>query len=309
GDIFEQVRQELRTRGPLGNRDVDGNAVVGNYLGRKDSSLALYDMWISGELMIHHRDRFSRIYDFRENVVPPEFDYLAPEVEVEEYFARKCIAFKGLMPEGRWKTDLEYYVRRKISSDEMSAWRDSWIGQGVVARLQIEGSKGFYLVLRDDLPLLETLEAGRVPRSWKPLEATTLDEVTFLAPLDIVSARGRAQKLFDFEYLWEVYKPLHQRRWGYYTLPILYGDELVARIDPKLDRPSQTLQIKGFWHEDGALLKAPAFASAFANGLLRFAEFLGAQQINISGVDAPRLRKELKRMIGQFLPVETKAFV
>ncbi|MGZ6316041.1 MAG: DNA glycosylase AlkZ-like family protein, partial [Anaerolineales bacterium] len=195
-DIFEQVRQELRTRGPLGNRDVDGNAVVGNYRGRKDSSLALYDMWISGELMIHHRDRFSRVYDFRENVVPPEFDYLAPEVEVEEYFARKCIAFKGLMPETRWKTDLEYYVRRKISSDEISAWRDSWIEQGVVARLQIEGSKGFYLVLRDDLPLLETLEAGRVPRSWKPLEATTLDEVTFLAPLDIVSARGRAQKLF-----------------------------------------------------------------------------------------------------------------
>ncbi len=99
------------------------------------------------------------------------------------------------------------------------------------------------------------------------------------------------QKLFDFEYLWEVYKPVHQRRWGYYTLPILYGDELVARIDPKLDRPSRTLQIKGFWHEDGAFLKAPAFASAFANGLLRFAEFLGAQRINISGIEVPRLRR------------------
>ena len=99
-DLFEQVRQELRRRGPLGNRDVDGNAVVGNYRGRKDSSLALYDMWISGEVMIHHRDRFSRVYDFRENVAPPELDYLAGESEVEEFFARKCIAFKGIMPEG-----------------------------------------------------------------------------------------------------------------------------------------------------------------------------------------------------------------
>ena len=200
-------------------------------------------------------------------------------------------------------------MRRKISSDEMRAWRDRWIGQGLAAALQVEGMSGKYLVLATDLPLIESLEAGKVPRSWKPLENTTLDEVTLLAPLDIVSARGRALKLFDFEYLWEVYKPVHQRRWGYYTLPILYGDELVARIDPKLDRPSRTLQIKGFWHEDGALLKAPAFASAFANGLLSFAEFLGAQRINISGVAEPGLRKELKRIIGQALPVETKAIV
>jgi hypothetical protein len=304
--IFEQVRDELRTRGPLGNRDVDGNAVGWNYRGRKDTSLALFDMWLSGELMIHHRERFTRVYDFRENVAPREFDYVAPESEAEEFFARKCIAFKGLMPEGRWKTDLEYYVRRKIGRDEIRAWMHRWIEQGLAASIQVEGMSGKYLVLGADLALIESLEAGKVPRSWKPLEATTLDEVTLLAPLDIVSARGRAQKLFDFEYLWEVYKPLHQRRWGYYTLPILYGDKLVARLDPKLDRPTLTLQIKGFWHEESAPLHEPPFASAFANGLLSFAHFIGAQRINISGIQVASLRKALKSLMRPSMTVETR---
>ena len=100
-------------------------------------------------------------------------------------------------------------------------------------------------LLSEDLPLLETLMAGRVPDDWQPLETTTDQEVTILAPLEIVSARGRAAKVFDFDYVWEVYKPESQRRWGYYTLPVLYGDRLVARFDAKLDRSSDDLADQG----------------------------------------------------------------
>ncbi len=297
--LFERVREELRAKGPLGNRDMDGEAVGRNYRGRKDTSLALYDMWISGEVMIDHREGFARVYDFRENVAPREFDYPAPEAEVEGFFARKCIALKGLVPEGRWKTDLEYYLRRKISREEMRAWQDRWGAQGLITAVQIEGVSGIHLMLAEDLPLMEVLQAGKVPRTWRPLETTTLEEATLLAPLDIVTARGRALKLFDFEYLWEVYKPAHQRRWGHYTLPILYGDKLVARLDPKLDRGSMTLEIKGFWHEDGTPVKDAQFAQALARGLVRFAGFLGAEQINLAGVSVPYLRRELNRLVGE----------
>lgn len=305
--IFEQVRQELRTRGPLGNRDVDGNAVGWNYRGRKDTSLALYDMWISGELMIHHRENFARVYDFRERIAPAEFDHLASPGEAEEYFACKCIAFKGLLPEARWKTDLEYYIRRKIGRDEMRLRKERWIEQGKLAAVQVEGTRGDHLIVADDVPLLEAVARGKVPRPWRPLETTTAEEATFLSGLDIVSARGRAKKLFDFEYLWEVYKPAHQRRWGYYTLPILFGDELVARLDPKLDRTNGVLQIKGFWQEPAAPIKDGAFAQALASGLVRFAHFLEAQEINISGIAIPALRKELKGLVGLSLPVSTRA--
>ena len=89
---------------------------------------------------------------------------------------------------------------------------------------------------------------------------------SFLAPLDPVSARGRAKPLFDFEYVWEVYKPVDQRRWGYYTLPVLWGDRLVARFDSKLDRSTDTLVINGLWLEDGALARDAAFADGDARG-------------------------------------------
>ena len=297
-DLFEQVRVELTQRGILGNRDFQGNSLgAWNYRGRKDTSLAMYDMWLSGELMIHHREGFQRYYDFRENIAPKEFDNVASEKDAEDFFARKCIAFKGLMIEGRWKSDLEYYLHRKIGRDEMTERLKCSIEQGLVVPLKIEGSSDKFLILGEDVPILKSIKAGKIPKAWKPINQTTLDEVSFLAPLDIVSARGRANKLFDFEYLWEVYKPVHQRRWGYYTLPILYGDDLVARLDPKLDRATMTLQIKGFWHEDDAPVKDPAFASALALGLISFVRFLEVSKVDIAAIHPTVLRKEVKAVI------------
>ena len=286
-ELFEQVRAELRARGPLGNRDFKGNAVGWNYRGRKDTSLALFDMWLAGELMIHHREGFERIYDFRENIAPKEFDYVASEKEAQEFLTLKDISFMGLFREGGLKTNFQ---------KEMLG---AWIEQGKVGRVQVEGGREMYLVLGEDLAVLESLEKGKVPKGWKPKETTTLEEVTFLAPLDIVSARGRAKKLFGFEYLWEVYKPAHQRRWGYYTLPILYGDDLVARLDPKLDRTMMRLEIKGFWHEDDAPVKEPAFANALAKGLIRFAKFVEAKRIDISVIRPLGLMKTVQKMIGE----------
>jgi len=300
-DLFEQVCAELRTRGPLGNRDFKGNAVGWNYRGRKDTSLALFDMWLSGELMIHHRERFERVYDFRKIIAPKEFDYIASEKEAEEFLTFKSISFMGLFREGALKKSLQYDMYRKYTPAEVKELLSSWIEAGKVSRVQMEGGRATYLVLREDLPALESLEKGKVPKGWKPKETTTLEEVTFLAPLDIVSARGRAKKLFGFEYLWEVYKPVHQRRWGYYTLPILYGDDLVARLDPKLDRATMTLEIKGFWHEDDAPVKDPAFANALAKGLIRFANFVGAKRINVATIKPVFLKRQVEVILRESL--------
>ncbi|HEX6269186.1 MAG TPA: crosslink repair DNA glycosylase YcaQ family protein [Anaerolineales bacterium] len=113
----------------------------------------------------------------------------------------------------------------------------------------------------------------------------------------ISSARGRAKKLFDFEYKWEVYTPMHQRRWGYYVLPILYGDDLVARLEPKLDRTTMTLKIKGFWYEDDAPVKDVEFANALVKGLTRFAKSVEASKLNVDAIKPVGLRKQVQKMI------------
>ncbi len=293
-ELFEQVRSELRTRGPLGNRDFVGNRIgAWNYRGRKDTSLALYDMWLSGELMMHHRVGFDRVYDFRENIAPKQFDYVATEQDAEKHFARKAVAFMGLKREGTMRGEMNYHLRRDFSKEEMQKMLGRWKESGMFAPVQVEGERDAYLVLAEDVPALESLEAGKVPKGWRPKDATTLEEVTFLSPLDIVSARGRAKKLFDFEYTWEVYTPAHKRRWGYYVLPILYGDDLVARADMKLDRTTMTLHVLGFWLEEDAPRDA-AFADALANGLKWFAEMTGAHKVNIGGIATVALRRHVK---------------
>lgn len=300
-ELFEQVRQELRVRGPLGNRNFKGNAVIGNYRGRKDTALALFDMWLCGELMIHHREGFERVYDFRENVAPKEYDYVVSEKEAEDFFLRQNISFSGLFRESALKPALQYDLQHNYTRAEVSQLIAAWLEAGKAKEVKIEGGRDTYLVLAEDLPELESLEKGKVPKDWTPKETTTLEEVTFLSPLDIVSARGRAKKLFDFEYKWEVYTPVHLRRWGYYVLPILYGDDLVARLDPKLDRKTMTLEIKGFWHEDDAPVKNSDFAKALAKGLIRFGKFLGAKKINTSSIQPAGLRKQVKDILNSSL--------
>ena len=151
-----------------------------------------------------------------------------------------------------------------------------------------------HYALGSDAEVLRDLSAGRVPKAWTPLETTTTEEVVFLAPLDHVSARGRAKVLFGFDYVWEVYKPEHQRKFGYYTLPILWGDRLVARFDSKLDRTTNTFVILGLWLEDEALGKDEAFAEALARGFARFVTFLGASKLDATAIREKSLRRRLQ---------------
>jgi uncharacterized protein YcaQ len=132
-----------------------------------------------------------------------------------------------------------------------------------------------------------------VPKTWRPLATTTKEEVVFLGPWDQVVARGRAKVVFGFDYVLEVYKPQHQRKFGYYTLPVLWDDQFVARFDSKLDRATNTFVILGLWLENKALGKNEAFAEALARGFARFGSFLGASKLDAMAIREPLLRRRL----------------
>jgi len=295
-EVLTQVLEAIRERGPLGNRDFEGNHAVKSYRGRKDTALALYSLWLKGELMVHHRQGFDRYYDLRERVLPPQYDWIASPQQTLDRFSRKLIAFLGLTREKRWARNM-YFFDLQVSPEQAKNQIAALHEQGVYTKVQVEGSKEAWIALSSDLPLLESLASEKMPQEWTPLGPSTLDEVTFLAPLEIVSARGRAREVFDFDYIWEVYKPLEQRRWGYYTLPILYGDDLVARLDPKLDRKTGTLKINGFWLEDDAPADDPTFADALGKGLARFAAFVGARQVDVTAIQPDKLKNHIQKFL------------
>lgn len=295
-----ELRELLKERELVSNRDFDmaTRKRTQSYRGRKDSSVALYYLWRIGEVMTHHRERFERVYALAEKVAPADMLRKADETEVDRFLIKKEVSHYGLL---RTKMIRDYFLRYASGRWKASALKngtakrlsEALLANGELIEVTVEGWKEPRFALGSDAKILRELSAGRIPKAWAPLDGTTTDEVVFLSPLDQVSARGRAKVLFDFDYVWEVYKPVHLRKFGYYVMPILWGDRLVGRFDSKLDRTTNTFSILGLWLEDKTLAKSEPFAEALARGFARFVRFLGAGKLDAKAIRQPLLRKRV----------------
>jgi uncharacterized protein len=288
-EAIVEMQAALRERGTVSNRDfaMATRTRTQSYRGRKDSALALYYLWRIGEVMTHHRESFERVYALTETVAPAHLICESDEDEAARFFIKKDVSFFGLARMGRTSDTFH----SSVPFDNAKQLLGALVADGELVEVRVQGWKAVHYALGCDAALLHELSAGRVPQAWAPLQTTTADEVIFLAPLDPVSARGRAKVLFGFDYVWEVYKPEHQRTFGYYTLPVLWGDRLVARFDSKLNRMTNTFVILGLWLEDEALGTDEAFAQALACGFARFLTFLGASTLDAQAVREPLLRQ------------------
>jgi uncharacterized protein len=293
GPAIAEMREVLAERGTVSNREfAAGTRVrVDNYRGRKDSALALHFLWRIGDAMIHHRDGFERVYALTENIAPPDMIHESDPEIADDYLMTKLVGADGLAP----MRTVGNFMRRKVSPSELADWRRSKLEGGELIEVRVEGWRAPQVAVATDEPLIRELLDGRTPDAWRPLGPTTDDEATFLAPLDPVSARGRSKQLFDFEYIWEIYKPVELRRFGPYTMPILWGDRLVGRFDARMDRSTGTLVINGLWLEDDALARDDGFAEAMRRGMDRLATFLEARQTDARAVP----QRSLRAVLGQ----------
>jgi uncharacterized protein YcaQ len=141
---------------------------------------------------------------------------------------------------------------------------------GELVPVTIDGVRGDRFMLASEVALLDTASAEPAPPG-----------VAFLAPLDpFVWDRQFLRSLYDFEYVWEVYVPEARRRWGYYVLPILFGDRIVGRIEPRIDRRQGVLRVLGLWWEAGFdPIADDGFVEPFADALVAHGRFLGADRI------------------------------
>ncbi len=279
--LLERVKQEIRARGPLRSRDIEGKS-IDNYRGGKDTGVALYYLWLTGDLMTHSRKGKERVYDFWERVAPTNLQWSASESDAIDYFVSKSISQLGLVTERDFRRILKSVSDHQVNAREAKSKLAEMLDANQLRSIQFEGNKESFYLLTTDWPHLEELSKQKLPQSWQPINPVT-EEVIFLSPLEYVSARGRAKELFDFDYIWEIYKPVIKRKYGPYTMPVLYGDKLVARIDMKLERDTKTLLVNGLWHEDW-FVGDSSFNRDFAHGLLNFAKFLKAERVDTTSL-------------------------
>jgi uncharacterized protein YcaQ len=307
-EAIEEMRSVVRAKGTVGNRDfaMHTRRRIDSYRGRKDSAVALYYLWRTGELMTHHRERFERVYALAEDIAPAHFLRESSDDEADAFLIRKTVAFHGLhrLSGGANGGDignpvLNRVLRRPVTAREVARVREKMLADGDIVAVQVESLKDLHYALASDAKDLREVGAGRSPRAWQPCDTTTREEVTFLSPLDIVTGRERARALFDFDYKWEVYVPLAQRKYGYYALPVLWDDAFVARSDLKLDRSSNTLVVCGIWFEDRKTANNQGFNDALAQGIARLMRFIGATKLDSRAVEPRSVRRLLQSFNAQ----------
>jgi uncharacterized protein len=226
-------------------------------------------LFVTGRLGIARRDGNRRFYDLVERLFPA--DLLARRVTRAESLKHRLLSRHravGLMAVGGG-TDLVTATGTAADRTRMTA---ELVEQGILGPVSVEGIRQTRYVLTEELPVLEATAASR---------DGVAPSVSFLAPLDpLVWDRRLLQTLFGFDYTWEIYTPAAKRRFGYYALPILFGDRLVGRVEPRLERATRTLRVLGIWFEsDFSPMSTPGFLPALRSAVEDYRRFIGARSV------------------------------
>jgi uncharacterized protein YcaQ len=259
------VLRRLRDDGPLRTRDFDNRTKLAWRTGGwndGDGSVAmmLEILWARGEVMIVGRDGQQRVWDLASRRLPMDAPRLRPAELAREVLRRQLAAagiakrtslgflFDGTKPPG-WERALEQLVR-----------------DGTAAPVRVDGVRGEWIA------------------DTQALAAPLRSRTVLLSPFDrLIHDRARTEALFDFAYRLEIYVPPAKRRYGYFVLPILHGDRLIGRIDPRFDRATGTLVVRAVWAEPGA----PASAgSAVRRAIGELARWKGARDLAIGEAPA-----------------------
>ncbi|HEX2427583.1 MAG TPA: crosslink repair DNA glycosylase YcaQ family protein [Gaiellaceae bacterium] len=276
-EVAALVLERIRSEGPLSSLDFETErGTTTDWFGLPTNTVrAVLEAYaVTGVLGLARRDGNRRYYDVAERLLPAEV--LAREIPLEEQLRHKMLSryrahgllgaspgadiFGGLGPA---KPDPRYpgYPGR-------TALREELIASGELVPVDVENVRGKRLVLRSELDLLE-----------RPPEPPPT--VAFLPPFDpLVWDRSLLGSLFDFEYVWELFVPPAKRRWGWYVLPILFGDRLVGRIEPRIDRAGGRVEVVDVWWESGfSPRRAAGFVDAMRDALRAYLRFAGATHI------------------------------
>ena len=238
-ELINHVINRIKDEGPLASKDFNSEKKgKGGWWNRKEEKIAMDYLYGAGVLAIQRRENFQRYYDLTENVIPSGVEKTPPtDDERTWFFIEKTMDCLGVIQP---KEAREYYQHWAIKLGKTSNQIEELIKQQEnVSSIELEGLRSPHYCLNKDAARLEEID-----------DDFKFDEVQLLIYFDnFMWNRERIQRLFGFESKLEIYVPVKERVYGYYHLPILYGDKLVARIEPKMERRENKLIIRGYWTE------------------------------------------------------------
>lgn len=258
GQMIDEIYKEVAERGPIAASDIEGHKGNGGWWGWSEAKHAFEWLFWAGRITTAYRRGFERYYDLPERVLPQTvLDMPVPSVEdAHRELLRISARAHGIATYG----DLRDYFR--LAPGDTKDRIEELVEMGELLPVSVEGWDKTAYLHKD----------ARFPRR---IEARAL-----LAPFDpVVFERSRSERLFNFRYRIEIYTPAEKRQYGYYVLPFLLGDRIVARIDLKADRPAGVLRVHAAYAEPGA---PPETAAQLFEELKQMQAWLGLEAIEVT---------------------------
>jgi uncharacterized protein YcaQ len=294
GEAVAHVLDEIRARGPLSSLDFERRATVDWYWGPTNEIRAVLEaLFEAGVISLARREGNRRYFELTERLYPA--DLLAHRPDEREQQRHKLLSryrAHGLLGEGG-QAELWYGITWRSASgpnhgpraDVLAALRDELVGSGDLLPVAVEGLRRRRYALAHEIGALDSAE--RETAVGGPMDGAG---VTFLAPLDPLAwDRALLSSLFGFDYRWEVYTPQAKRRFGYYVLPVLWGDRLVGRIEPRIDRAAGVVRILGLWWEAGVEpRREDGLVEAMRSALAAYLRFAGSARLEWGDLRAAR---------------------
>jgi uncharacterized protein YcaQ len=272
--VAERVLERIRTEGPLSSLDFQRETgPTKDWFGMPENAVraVLEAYTVTGVIGLARRDGNLRYYDLLERLLPAEL--LAQEVPEREQLRHKLLSryrAHGLLGVGGAGGTFDRIAPPKSTPERTgrNELREELVELGALVPVDVEGVRGKRLVLAQELALLQA-----------PPEPTP--SVAFIAPFDqLLWDTALLSSLFAFDYVWEGFFPPAKRRWGYYVLPIVFGDRLVGRIEPRIDRDRARVEVLNLWWEEGfAPRRADVFVDAMRAALRAYMLFARASKL------------------------------
>ncbi len=276
--VDKYVMDRIKTEGPLQSKDFDHPQKTNGWYEWKPAKIALTNLFMDGSLMISNRKGFQKIFDLTERVISTDIDISSPTLD--EYCNHLII--NSLKSHGLVSVQEMSYLRRGVKP-VINKLLAQLVEEGKIVPVRIASSTVDYFTTKE---LLSSIDLR-----------TDLNKVHILSPFDnLIIQRKRAKELFNFDYQIECYVPEKKRKYGYYVLPILFGDEFVGRLDAKADRKTKQFTIKGVWFENG-FKPNDTFYKTFTTQLYSFSKFCGCEKIKVNKVSPNSFKKDLNSFI------------
>lgn len=279
GAVGEEVLQRLHAEGPLPAKAFTSSELVHGYwdnqkASTKATSHALNLLMDMAKIRVVQREGKQRLYDLTQRTVPIDLLQEAEQLTAKE--ANDALLLKYMRAYRVFEPSDQRFGWQKLSAKERRDTVQELVSSGAILPVEIEGvAREYYILASDHEKLLKHIELTA------QLDGAEEDMVHFLPPLDnLLWSRQRLEDLFDFTYRWEIYTPASKRKYGYYAMPILAGDRLVGRMDPRLDRENQHLHVQLLQFEP-ELEDKRTLKKSVHDAIKRFAKTHGAESYSI----------------------------